>query len=223
MFAGLFGSDPKAQSLDACNAFAQQKLDEMLQVCTFTRKLAELEQAHAAAITKLLEKQPQLSEHTKLFENLMENKGRSPAPRSAETIPLSGLWGCVLQDVRLRAKKQDRLSKRLSAEVVAPLSKLHGELDSLRREVMAEGQLQVRRLHDQHSALKVIMDQQVQARKATEDATSKVSKAQNTPWRRERELRKAKERLEKAQATQAELGRSLEAKEALCGEMGREV
>eukprot|EP00966_Prymnesium_polylepis_P305208 7053177-Prymnesium_polylepis.1 len=54
-------------------------------------------------------------------------------------------------------------------------------------------------------------------------AVHTVSQAQNTPWRRERELRKAKERLEKAQAAQAELERSLASKEAQCNELQREV
>ena len=66
-------------------------------------------------------------------------------------------------DTPFSAREQEALSKKLAAGVVLPLAKLHGELDAGRRELMAEGSMHVRRLHDQHTALRSLRDQQLQA------------------------------------------------------------
>ena len=214
------------QALETCNAYTQTKLEEMLQVASFMKKLCQIETEHAASLQKLLEKQPPHQEHAELFQSLVRaahKEGGPATPQGVDAIPLAGLWSCVLEDVKMRGLRQEKLAKQLSDEVVAPLTKLHGELDAGRRELMTEGQALIKRLHDEHSGLRSLRAQQHPAVKATEEASSKVSKAQNTPWRREREVRKARDRYDKASAAQVELEKALHLKEGQCEEMQREV
>jgi len=123
----------------------------------------------------------------------------------------------------MRGFRQEKHAKDLFTEVVAPLLKLHGELDAGRRKLVSEGQQAIKRLLDEHSGLRALREQKHQVLKAREDANNKVSKAQNAPWRREREVRKARERFEKANNAQLDLEKALHTKEQLCEDMQREV
>ena len=222
----LFESnDVSIESLESCNAYAQSRLDDMMQVASFTKKLSQLEAEHAANLQKLLDKQPAQPAHADFFQGLLHHARDTGegGQSGVDSIPLGGMWACILEEIRVRGRQTEKLAKQLAADVVGPLMKKHGELDASRRELMAQGQGQLKKLHDEHSGLRALRDQQPQLLKATEDAGTKVSKAQNSPWRRERELRKARERYEKASISQLDLERALHQKEQQCEEMQREV
>ena len=179
-------------SLQEVFAFAEARTDALRESREFFRKLAAIEQAYGTQLSALAEKSVRPS-------SASTREDFAPSEYS-EPCGVASVLVAAAEEAAQRAQRHLLLAKKVTSEVVVPLSDESHRLEQLRKTLVSEGQRDLKALQDAHAKMKASQTAFDAAQRVSAEEASRLEIIEHTPRVKDKERKRARDKWEAAEA-----------------------